>query len=247
MAPPPRPLLSPPPSQTKIPERAVTPRSGAPPFEPTTLDQQRDSGHGRRCDDDNCNISLDLHDTTTGSWGTPREGGLSSEGQVVNGGDVIDEKGHSEIDESCGTADSAPGKGAPRGVETEAAKKGGGASFTGEPTPGINVRDEANTTIAAAVTATTYGGGREDDNYFTTESHDGIPTTGVASEKFGRVSSGGNEAATYGGVGGNHPASSVGSQLQENDDDWSSGSELTLGRPDPTSVHWKYSRRLVQT
>ena len=27
----------------------------------------------------------------------------------------------------------------------------------------------------------------------------------------------------------------------------SEGSELTLGRPQPTSVHWKYSRRLVQT
>lgn len=27
----------------------------------------------------------------------------------------------------------------------------------------------------------------------------------------------------------------------------STGSELTLGRPEPTSVHWKYSRRLLQT
>lgn len=36
---------------------------------------------------------------------------------------------------------------------------------------------------------------------------------------------------------------------QHVDDDFSNGSstELTLGRPDPASVHWKFSRRLLQT
>lgn len=36
---------------------------------------------------------------------------------------------------------------------------------------------------------------------------------------------------------------------QHNDDDFShtSSTELTLGRPDPASVHWKFSRRLLQT
>lgn len=37
--------------------------------------------------------------------------------------------------------------------------------------------------------------------------------------------------------------------LQHGDEDDSndSGTELTLGRPDPASVHWKFSRRLLQT
>lgn len=37
--------------------------------------------------------------------------------------------------------------------------------------------------------------------------------------------------------------------IQHGDDDQNSCSstELTLGRPDPTSVHWKFSRRLLQT
>lgn len=37
-------------------------------------------------------------------------------------------------------------------------------------------------------------------------------------------------------------------QQHGDDDGYSSAStELTLGRPDPTSVHWKFSRRLLQT
>lgn len=38
-------------------------------------------------------------------------------------------------------------------------------------------------------------------------------------------------------------------KVAEHEDDASSmgGTDLTLGRPEPSSVHWKYSRRLIQT
>lgn len=57
--------------------------------------------------------------------------------------------------------------------------------------------------------------------------------------------------ASSGGFGGDNEggASTVGRSIYSighgGDDD--TGSELTLGRPDPSSVHWKFSRRLLQT
>lgn len=61
------------------------------------------------------------------------------------------------------------------------------------------------------------------------------------------------------GVGGHGEEGAGGRRLRSDDhvdddrvdddhvDDSSHGSQLTLGRPQPTSVHWKYSRRLLQT
>lgn len=47
---------------------------------------------------------------------------------------------------------------------------------------------------------------------------------------------------------GDKGSSAVLDKLHDDDDVRSSAStELTLGRPDPTSVHWKFSRRLLQT
>lgn len=50
------------------------------------------------------------------------------------------------------------------------------------------------------------------------------------------------------GVGDRVGVDADGSQRRDSWDDVSSeGSELILGRPQPTSVQWKYSRRLLQT
>lgn len=55
----------------------------------------------------------------------------------------------------------------------------------------------------------------------------------------GREEAGG----TVGGVSGFGHGDSRG----EGGDAWSEGSELTLGRPKSSSIHWKYCRRLLQT
>lgn len=47
--------------------------------------------------------------------------------------------------------------------------------------------------------------------------------------------------------GGTSDWGMFGLQHEEDDKSSCSSTELTLGRPDPTSVHWKFSRRLLQT
>lgn len=61
-------------------------------------------------------------------------------------------------------------------------------------------------------------------------------------ERVGGRVDGGNAVAVGGGSGGRSGL------YEDGGSDCSSyGSTLTLGRPEPSSVHWKYSRRLLQT
>lgn len=54
-------------------------------------------------------------------------------------------------------------------------------------------------------------------------------------------------AAASGGFAGEHPGFLSGPGWDDGADTSTEGSELVLGRPEPTSVQWKYSRRLLQT
>ena len=54
-------------------------------------------------------------------------------------------------------------------------------------------------------------------------------------------------ATAAGGVRGVEKGDGVDGNLYDGGDSSSGGSTLILGRPEPSSVHWKYSRRLLQT
>ena len=92
-----------------------------------------------------------------------------------------------------------------------------------------------NTTVAPCFV--THGDGARGITTATSSAVNGV--RGAGKRVGGRV--GGGNAVVVGGDGG-------GGLYDDDDSDcFSYGSTLTLGRPEPSSVHWKYSRRLLQT
>lgn len=162
-------------------------------------------------------------DPTTGttSAGTASGTDLEIAASAIEGEDAQEDGNGflNELPTAAGSADSAAAEG----------KRGGGADCVSEDAQGNNPTNRHR------------------------RGNHGVPRDATGSSSYRRakpvtMASGGGLAENSGGAaaiegddiiprhGGHDCVSSS-----------SNGSELTLGRPDPSSVHWKFSRRLLQT
>lgn len=161
---------------------------------------------------------FDLREDKDEERGEEEGGGVVLDGETHHPRDRFSRRGRDD-DSMCSSSSGSGGGGRGSGGRG----RGSGGDTTGAPcfvTHGYGARERTTTASAAAVAANGVRG----------------------EERVGGRVDGGNAVAVGGGGGG------VSGLYEDDGSDCSSyGSTLTLGRPEPSSVHWKYSRRLLQT